>query len=191
VSVPPGARCDFELSTDTGCLHWKLFSPNTAVKNGSRYLQRVSLSDARRISTHGLPPADIFYHGNKRAAGNFNKILLDLISSGHFLLFSTYGLSSDQSSNGEVLYNYAVSPAFPPTSIDKTDSDPVNYRTCMARFFYCHTGTSTFQMMLENGADFSHKEVLWTPPKTTGREPCEWQKASVSIPHQVKIIYDF
>jgi hypothetical protein len=41
--------------------------------------------------------------------------------------------------------------------------------------------------MLENGAEFSHKEVLWTPPKTTGSEPCSWQKASTLIPHQVRI----
>lgn len=54
------------------------------------------------------------------------------------------------------------------------------------RFFYCHTGTSTFQLMLENGADFSHKEVLWTPSKTAGSEPCTWQKASALIPHQVR-----
>jgi hypothetical protein len=45
--------------------------------------------------------------------------------------------------------------------------------------------------MLENGADFSHKEVLWTPPKATGSEPCTWEKASASIPHQVKIVFKF
>lgn len=77
-----------------------------------------------------------------------------------------------------------MSPAFPPTSAVISLSDSPNYRTCMVRFFYCHTGTSTFQLMLESGADFLHKEVLWTPPKAAGSEPCVWQKASVSIPHQ-------
>lgn len=40
--------------------------------------------------------------------------------------------------------------------------------------------------MLEKGAGFEKKEVLWTPPNTSGAVPCSWQKASAVIPYQSK-----
>lgn len=75
--VPPGARCDFELNTDTGCQQWKLFSPSlssASSNNGSQYLKRVSLSDTKNLPTHGLPPNEYYYHNSKRIAGRFLKI---------------------------------------------------------------------------------------------------------------------
>lgn len=173
-NVLPGARCDFELRTNTGCAHWKFFSPSASSNNGSRYLQRISLADTKNMASHGLPPSEITYHGFKRTAG-------------HFLFFSTYGLLGDNQPSGDVLYTYATTPQFPPTSQEIITIDSPHYRSCIVRFFYCHTGTSTFQLMLENGADFTRKEVLWTPPKTQGSEPCTWQKASAVIPHQVSL----
>lgn len=66
--VPPGARCDYEVNSETGCPHWKFFSPSSS-NNGSQYLQRISLSNTKRMSTHGLPPDNYSYHGSKRTAG--------------------------------------------------------------------------------------------------------------------------
>lgn len=57
------------------------------------------------------------------------------------------------------------------------------YYCLQVRFFYCHTGSSTFQLMLESG---QRKDVLWTPPKTSGAAPCAWQKAAAVIPHQTR-----
>ncbi|KAI6189699.1 Tyrosine-protein kinase receptor [Aphelenchoides bicaudatus] len=164
--VPLGARCDYELNTETGCPHWKFFSPTTpssSSNNGSQYLQKISLANTKRMPTHGLPPR------------------------GQLAIFCSFPLTVSRAIINQMekfSTRMQCRPPFPPTSPETSLPESPNYRTCMVRFFYCHTSTSTFQLVLENGADFSHKEVLWTPPKTTGSEPCSWQKASALIPHQ-------
>ncbi|KAI6236814.1 Tyrosine-protein kinase receptor [Aphelenchoides besseyi] len=159
--VPPGARCDFEFSSETGCPQWKFFSTSsqstTTGNSSNQYLQLMSLDD-KRLPSHGIPPGQYDYHGNTRIP--------------------------DHQPNGEVLYTYAVTPTFPPTPLSVSISESPNFRACMVRFFYCHSGTATFQLMLETGSDFTRKEVLWTPPHSAGSEPCVWQKASTAIAYQ-------
>ncbi|KAI6230697.1 Tyrosine-protein kinase receptor [Aphelenchoides fujianensis] len=172
MNVPEGARCDFEFPSETGCPQWKFFVPKAQSSSNSslQYLQRTS-HENKRLPSHGIPPRSYAYHGQNKTAG-------------HFLFFSTYGQSPDQQPSGEVLYTYATTPSFPPTPSSVAMPDSPNYRACMVRFFFCHSGTATFQLMLEAGADWSHKEVLWTPPHAEGSDPCVWQKAAASIPHQ-------
>ncbi|KAI6228751.1 Tyrosine-protein kinase receptor [Aphelenchoides fujianensis] len=158
MNVPEGARCDFEFPSETGCPQWKFFVPKAQSSSNSsvQYLQRTS-HENKRLPSHGIPPRSYAYHGQNKSAG-------------HFLFFSTYGQSPDQQPSGEVLYTYATTPSFPPTPSSVAMHESPNYRACM--------------LMLEAGADWSHKEVLWTPPHAEGSDPCVWQKAAASIPHQ-------
>ncbi|CAD5224586.1 unnamed protein product [Bursaphelenchus okinawaensis] len=162
--VPQGARCDFEDESDTGCEKWR-FQKGV---NSTKYLKRISMEDTMGVNPHGLPPDGYFYHGTHR-------------KTGHFLFFSTFGAEFERQSTGEVFYISAFSPTFPATSPKTNLIGTPEYKACMVRFFFCHTGASTFQLMLERG---DKKEVLWTPPKSSGAAPCNWQKAAVVIPYQ-------
>lgn len=65
--VPPGARCDFELTSDSGCLQWKLQSSNN--NDTRKYLRRTSLASSDEIHPHGLPPGEYFHLGQQHPVG--------------------------------------------------------------------------------------------------------------------------
>uniref|UniRef100_A0A7E4VUV3 Tyrosine-protein kinase receptor n=1 Tax=Panagrellus redivivus TaxID=6233 RepID=A0A7E4VUV3_PANRE len=181
--APSSARCTFEETRyEAGCENWVIVNmPNS-----------VELIKLASVAAPANSPQSL--------QSSLTKMPLDKTNnqpnSGHYLMFSTFGhdhavnnkFSPDSSSRsghsgGGILYSHAMTPIYP--RMDPRLGEPSSklFGTCMMRFFFCHVGSTNFQIILER-IKSHHKQVIWTPPRASLVEPCVWEKAAVALDYQ-------
>uniref|UniRef100_A0AC34PXN0 MAM domain-containing protein n=1 Tax=Panagrolaimus sp. JU765 TaxID=591449 RepID=A0AC34PXN0_9BILA len=173
--APPSARCTFEETRyEAGCENWQIVN----MPNSMELIRLASVADSMPVKS------------GKNSNVRQTKMPLDKTNNipgiGHYLMFSTFGddhAVSSQFSDTGLLYSHAMTPIYP--RMDPKLKDPGNklFGTCMVRFFFCHVGSTNFQIILERIKN-PYKKVIWTPPRASLIEPCVWEKATIVLDYQ-------
>ena len=172
------------IGGESGCKNWQIFTMSGATSNRGasepRYLHHiVEAADAKRrrpaspsaasssLYRHFAPPPIRTFHGARRNVGGY-------------LLFSTHieatrsgssggvggggalktGAQTSMSGGADVLYTFAASPTFPPTSSTTDEFGSPNYRTCQVSdrkniFRFMPHSLGSFFLLLDRLANIS------------------------------------